>query len=308
MEDSHSAVANYFAQEREQVTGQLERRAKELEQQAAALRTDSLNAWEQTLGEQADVLRQKGAYSGIAQQALLHYFGGDLQEEVLGPLSRGGAVDDHWTSFLEFAQRLESYEGQVPVVINSPQYVLYRDGSSEWREYVFALVDSGSPFYANRVIFDADGKILKPTDDDSATRELKSFGLNGNFTAVNTSEDERTIGGIEGDHTYVSGGDAELIIADDPNYRGRGTRSMYLDKNRYTNKIVTNSSMNVEYALGWQEIEELIYAENAGERRNQAARKIGKYLLPSSIEPEEVMPKAGVLIQAVRALDVASYS
>lgn len=64
--------------------------------------------------------------------------------------------------------------------------------------------------------------------------------------------------------------------------------------------------MRVQYTLGWQAVEDLIYAEQAGERRNTAARKIGKYLLPSSIEPEELMPKAGKIVNAVRTLDAVT--
>ena len=309
MEAAQNSFVGSFTIERKVMAAGLDKRAEELEAQIRQMRSQETRRWEAHLAQRAGRLRAQDSYSGTVENALLYYFGAELQDSVLDNLtSIGSTTSEDWPNFVDFAEQLEAQEGEVPVVINSPQYVLYRDGSSEWREYVFALVDSSKPFYARRILFDDSGRILLPTEDEQATRELKCFGLSGSFTSVDTTDEEGTIGTIKGSHTYVSGGDVELMIADDSNYKSRGKRTMYRDQSRYINKIATNSSRDVEYALGWQEIEELIYAERAGEQRNEAARKISKYLLSSTVEPEEVMPRAGVLVNAVRALDDASYS
>lgn len=306
MESQESPFMNHYENERKVVTGEIERRADKLEKRAQRLRAESANSWRATLANQAEELRQEGEYTGTVENALLHYYGAELQDEVLSELGRYGGTDGNWEAFIAFAERLQQSEGMVPVIINSPQYVLYRDGSSEWREYVFVLADSAKPFYARRSLFAQDCATLPSTEYNAAVREVKSFGIRGSFTAVDTSEEERTIGGISGSHTYISGGNPELITSDNQLKNGKVVTGMYHEQGRNRSKITTYGSFPVQYALGWEEVEDLIYGESAGERRNAAARKVGRYLLPSEIEPEEVMPRAGKIINAVRALDAVT--
>lgn len=306
MESQPSRFTEYFENERHAVTGEAERRIAKLEKRVQRLREQSASDWRAALAEKAEELRQQGEYVGGIECALLHYYGADLQDEVISELGSWGNLDENWASFIEFATRLQQSEGLVPVIINSPQYVLYRDGSSEWREYVFVLADSEAPFYARRYLFAESGDILPTTEYNAAVREMKSFGIRGSFTSVDTSEEERSIGGIYGRHVYVSGGNPELITSDNQLKNGEVVTGMYREQGRYKSKITTFGSRAVQYTLEWQEVEDLIYAESAGDRRNAAARKVGAYLLTSDIEPEEVMPRAGKIVNAIRALDSAT--
>lgn len=305
MESLPTSVEAYYTSEREAVSGEFEKRAKKHDKKALALRTESSSAWRSELSDRASELRSQGEYVGSLHQSLLHYYGSELQDEVLAELGYNGTSDSKWEDFFEAVAPLESATDLTPVIINSPQYVSFVEGPSEWREYMFVLVDPTHPFYARRIEFNEAGMVIDSVSgsDEEPVRQLRSFGLSGSYAAISTSIDERSIGGIEGGRMTVTGGDGELLIADEKLRNGKVYHGMYRSESRAKNIITSSSDRQVEYTVGWNQIEDLLYAEKAGERRNAAARIVGRYLLPSSIEPQEVMPRAGQIVDAVRALD-----
>jgi hypothetical protein len=280
-----------------------ESRALTLEAEAQFVRRAASLGYLGLLDAEVEKVRKDDFYSGNLQGALLHYFGRNIDDELLLEIENdfdGEAAQ--YIAFLEFAEKLAGSTGITPVIINAPQYEIYSDGETSRRDYWLVMVDPSCPFYATQEY--KDGVLMHAFTGETASVEARSFGILGKSYHIQSDVSELSIGQTtnraEQPRNFV-----QLIHSEvraDGRLSGYGT---YAYGGVHESQILSGNSESASYIVGWEEVEGLVLSEKETSQRVKAAKLVCE-IVPKNVKLREVMPRVAKIIRAAKILDEAT--
>lgn len=277
--------------------------AERHDEAARTMREKAAEGRAQIIKERTAKSRELPRIVGGIDSCLLHYFGKDIEGEVINTLKFRDSDTEGFADFLDFAEEVGMCSEPTPVYINVPQIQRYwSEEPSYWRDVSLTLVKPETPFFASEETEEA--ALMHAFTGSKADVIKRKLGLNGTTFSGSAEYDRGSLGNSE----RFKRGDEKVLMRREGRADGiSGTSAGTYSYGGVNESLVYGTPRPVDYAIGWAALQELVLAEGTSRTKIRAAKKIATFVA-YTINGEfqegvfEQMPRVVEILEAERAL------